>query len=437
MAEGDYGQGVKLASEVLDEDFNNPMAVFLLGYSSLKTEKFGIAYQLFMRAAQLHPGRAEPWNNAGMCFQETWDLDAAEKCFRKALQIEPDNPAAMQNLALIYVNRCQPDEALKWVRRAEQTGHNSWEAIDNKAMALLMKRDWEGWKLYRETAGRHKQRQIRTYMNPEEPMWEGQKGAVVVYGNQGLGDEISFASCIPDAIKRAEVIVDCDHRLEGLFKRSFSEAKVYGTRFKDREWDHAVDYSIASDCLPAMFREKDEDFPGTPYLKADPERRLQWRSLFDTYRKPVIGVAWTGGLKNTGSAKRSLKLEQLLPIFKAIDATWVCLEYKDRSEEIEELERLHGVRILDYPRATRTNDYDDTAGLVAELDLVISVSTSVVHLAGALGKECWCLLPNKPRFFYGLEGDTLPWYKSLKLFRQTKDWPIEEMVKLLKLRWGK
>lgn len=437
-AKEDYVGCLEIANKVLDEDFNNAVALFLVGYCMLRTERFGLAYNTFRRCSQLQPERSEPWNNAGMCHQETWNLDDAEKCFRKSLQLESNNVAAMQNLALIYINRCQPEEALKWIRRAEGTGITSWECLDDKALALLMLRQWrEGWAAYSQTAGRHKQRQLRFYREPEEPRWTGDKGKVVIYGTQGLGDEISFASCVPDAMALADVVMDCDHRLEGLFRRSFPKAVVHGTRFKDRTWSDAVDYSIPIDCLPHLFRNDDSEFPGTPYLVADPERRIQWRALFDTFRKPVIGIAWSGGINNTGKKKRSLGLTQLLPILKSIPATWISLEYRDRTDQIETFRKETGIQVLEYPRATRTEDYDDTAGLVAELDLVITVTTAIVHLSGALGKECWCLAPNKPRWFYGLEGD-MPWYKSVKMFRQAKDgtWPIEEVANLLKLRYG-
>jgi Flp pilus assembly protein TadD len=433
-----YDEAVKVANEVLSDDFDNAMALFMVGYAFLKAERYGLAYNIFQRVSQLQPERSEPWNNAGMCHQETWNLDDAEKCFRRSLQLEPGNQAAMANLALIYVNRCQPEEALKWTSRAEKVAQPSWESQDNKALALLMLRRWEeGWKAYRSTAGNQKQRQLRVYRQPEEPMWEGEKGSVVIYGTQGLGDELSFASCVPDAVEKADVILDCDHRLEGLFKRSFPKAKVYGTRFKDVKWKEHVDYSLPIDCLPSLFRNSTEAFPGTAYLKADPERRIQWRALFDTLRKPVIGIAWTGGLNTTGKKKRSLKLEDLEPVLRSIDATWVSLEYRDRSDEIRAFAAKTGIQVHEWKRATQTDDYDDTAGLVAELDLVISVTTAVIHLAGALGKECWCLAPSKPRFFYGLEGD-LPWYKSVRMYRQAKDgkWPFEEISRGLKLRYA-
>jgi len=439
--EGKYQEALALANDLLSDDFDNTVALFIIGYCLLKTEKYGLAYNIFMRCAGLKPDRSEPWNNAGMCHQETWNLDDAERCFRKSLQLEPDNAAAMQNLALIYVNRCQPEEALKWVRRAEQTNQPTWEALDNKALALLMKGQWEeGWKCYRATAGRDKVRQLRAYRTPDEPMWNGEKGTVVIYGTQGLGDELSFASCIPDALERANVIIDCDHRLEGLFKRSFPKATVYGTRFKDVHWEAEVDYSIPIDCLTSIFRNREEDFPGVPYLIPDPERRLQWRALFDTMRKPVIGIAWTGGKKSTGKKKRSLTLDHLEPLLRSVDATWVSLEYRDKSDEIEAFKKKTGIQIHEWKRATQTQDYDDTAGLVAELDCVVSVTTAIIHLCGAIGKECYCLVPNLPRWFYQIERDGLPWYKAVKLFRQPKGegWskPITDISNLLKLKYG-
>jgi Flp pilus assembly protein TadD len=437
---GNYQEAMTKANELLTDNFNDSLALFLLGYCLLKTERFGLAYNIFRRVVELTPNKSEPWNNAGMCHQEMWNLEDAERCFRKSLQLEPNDPAAMNNLALVYINRCLPDEAMKWIRRAEQTGKSTWEGLDNKALALLMLGQWqEGWAAYKATAGRQKVRQLRSYCEPEEPFWEGQRGSVVVYGTQGIGDELSFASCIPDMMEKNEVIVDCDHRLEGLFRRSFPQAKVYGTRFKEAKWNEKIDYSVPIDCLPSYFRNKNEDYPGTPYLKADPERRLQWRSLFDTMRKPVIGLSWTGGRKNTGKKKRSLTLDQLEPILRSVDATWVSLEYVDHADHIEAFTKRTGIEIKEWKRATQTQDYDDTAALVAELDCVVSVTTAVIHLAGALGKDCFCLVPSLPRWWYGLEGDTSRWYKSLRMYRQPKDdWskPIKEISNVLKLRYG-
>jgi hypothetical protein len=427
-----YTEAIGLAADVLEKEFDNPLALYVAGMALYRTKRHGLAYTLFKRCAQIDNSRPEPWNMLGVCAEQTWQMDLAERHFKESLKRNPSGHEAMENLSLVELNRCNPDESLKWAARAEAVGSKTHENNENRAMALLMKRDWSGWKYYKEASGGTKQRTLRNYCG--EPMWNGEPGLVGVYGNQGMGDEIAFASCIPDAAKKASLIIECDERLEGLFKRSFPYAKVYGTRLKEsRDWDHLVDYSIPVDSLPYFFRQKDEDFPGTPYLVADPERRLQWRALFDSYKKPVIGISWSGGTTLTGSGKRSLGLENWIPILKSIDAVWVSLEYKDRRQKIAEFQEETGIEIKNFERAVNVLNYDETAAMVAELDLVISVTTAVVHLSGALGKQCWCIAPNKPRWFYGLQGD-LPWYKSVKMFRQSPDgkWPTEEITRRLR-----
>src|SRR5678815_2207030 len=138
-------------------------------------------------------------------------------------------------------------------------------------------------------------------------------------------------------------------------------------------------------------RQHTQDFPGIPYLKADPERRIQWRALLDSLPGKKVGLAWVGGSRGTFRTRRSLSLEALLPILKVDGVSWVSLQYMDPTEEIAEMEAAHGIKIHHWPRAAESQDYDDQAALVAELDLVITVCTAVVHLSGSLGKECWVL----------------------------------------------
>ena len=128
-----------------------------------------------------------------------------------------------------------------------------------------------------------------------------------------------------------EVIVECDERLEGLFRRSFPEASVYGTRRRSAKWpnDHEWDARVAMDTLPRFYRRKDEDFPGTPFLVADPDRRLQWRALLDSISdRPKIGIAWTGGGKLTARKLRSVHPELFAPLAEIRDL--VNLEYTKR-----------------------------------------------------------------------------------------------------------
>lgn len=409
-----------MVNEVLNEDFNNPRALFIGAYCLLKAERFGMAYNLFSRVTQLEPKRSEPWNNMGMCHQETWNLDDAERCFLKSLALEKDNKAALNNLALVYVNRCQPRKALEWSEKALKIDSSMNDALDNKALACLMLRQWkEGWDCWKASLGGSHRREI---VYGKETRWDGSKDkTVVVYGEQGLGDEIVFSSIIPDLIRDSKkVILDCDRRLEGIFKRSFPEADVYGTRFqKEVTWPakYQIDHRSSVADLTRFYRNTDESFPGKPWLKPDPERCIQWKALLDSLGEgKKVGISFTGGLLSTGYKKRSVTLEAMLPILKQ-KAHFVSLQYKE-VPDYAEFERMYGVKVHHWKRAVQSDDYDDTAALVSQLDLVITVTTAVVHLSGALGVPCWVLTPSKPRWFYCLEGDSMPWYSSVRLFRQ-------------------
>jgi hypothetical protein len=226
-----------------------------------------------------------------------------------------------------------------------------------------------------------------------------------------------FASCLPDLLKENKVVFDCDSRLEDLFARSFPDIEVYGDRFKrqSRAADQHYDYQCAIGQLPYFFRRSEEAFPGQPYLEADPEQCIQWRSLFDTFKGKKVGIAWRGGLKSTGEKKRSLEISDFAPIFQD-DDTYISLEYKEVSKD---LQRKYNLKA--YPRATAKGGViDDLAALISQLDYVVTACTTVVYVAGALGIPCYVLVPSSPGYRYHMEGN-FPWYKSVQLLRQNKN----------------
>jgi hypothetical protein len=425
-------------ADLLKQDFDDSKAIYGLARLYMQAENYGVAYNLYRLAASFKNQGTGPWNGMGLCHAETWDLDGAQALFKRALALDPSDKHALGNMSLIHLLKCEPEKSLKFGEMALKQDLDFPEVFHHMTYAKLMLGQWkEGWEGHQHILGKVKTRAERVYENHGKmlPKWDGTPGqTVVVYGEQGIGDEISFASCIPDLVKISKkVVLDCDHRLEDLFKNSFPDVDVHGTRFKNpMAWidNYEFDARVAIGDLPRFFRNSDEAFPGTRYLYAAPEILAGCR--------PLIGITWTGGLKNTGSVKRSLSLEDIKPILRAVPAQWVCLEYKDRTNEIKSLQ-AEGINIISREEAQSKN-YLDTAELVNGLDLVISVTTAVVHLSGALGKECWVLVPSKPRWWYGIKGDRSPWYKSVQFFRQEKDkgWddPINQIVRLLKLRYG-
>lgn len=430
LAEGDEpDEALRIASNILNDDPSDARALFLASYVFLKAERFGMAYNLLKQAAILVPYRDQVWNNLGMCCMKIGLIKEARQHFNKSLQINPKNFPSMNNLALIEVNECNPQKALEWVNKSIKIEPNQWDVLETKGYANLMLGNWaEGWDGYEAMVGNSKQRTAEPRQNV--PYWDGSPVEKLhIRGEQGIGDEISFASILNDV--KSQVILECDRRLEGLFKRSFPYMIVQGTRFDK----HAVlSDSVQAWCLIGSlgwhYRTKDSDFHGKPYLKADPERKLQWKALLDSLgSKTKIGIAWTGGLKDTHADRRCVELEQLLPILKQ-DATFISLQYK-KPTELDDFEQKHGIKIHHWARATETNDYDETAALVDELDLVISVQTAIVHLCAGLGKKCLVLVPNKPSWRYSQ--DKYMWGDSVKLFRQGKTWDsaINDIVKAM------
>jgi tetratricopeptide (TPR) repeat protein len=431
---GRLDECMRLCNEVLNEHIDCPEALFLIGHCLLDSGKYGLAHSVYMQFLRIKPNIGAGWNNLGRAYQENNALDESERCFKRALKIDHKDSIALSNIGLVHLNRCEPEESIKASLKALEISPEFIACRHNLGLAYLLNQQWkEGWENFEASVGHNADRRERVYGN--ETRWDGTKGkCVIAYGEQGLGDEISFASCVPDFIQDcSEAVIECDERLLGLFRRSFPEASIYGTRYKEViDWAdrHHLEGRISFGSLPKYYRNRKEDFPGTPYLVADPERRVQWRALLDSLGpKKKIGISWQGGLNRTGKMRRSVSLESLLPVLRQ-DAIFVSVQYKNAREDIQYIKEKFGIEIHHWPRAAEAHDYDETAALVAELDAVVSVTTSVIHLAGALGTPAIVLTPKQPRWFYGLQGESVPWYKSVELIRQKKagDWldPINE-----------
>jgi len=410
----DPEKAMRLCNEVLNEEPDNCQALFIIGFLGLQAEKFGLAYQIFERCAAMNPTQSEIYNNMGMAL-EVMDGRKALKAFEKALKISHTNHHAMINLGLMNMKLGSPKKCVEWCDKALTIDPDSVAALDNKAQSLLMMRNWaEGWDLYHRSYG-GKYRPRRTFNCPE---WTGERtDLLVVHAEQGLGDEILFASCIEDAKKHCNaLVIECDPRLQSLFERSF-DVDCFGTRFERpspiNEWMDPTAY-ISIGELPRFFRRGEWTFPGTPYLKPDPERVAQYRALLGlSGDKLKVGIAWTGGKINTGRAERSITLDMMAPLFEHTDTCdFISLEYIEPNISTHPVK--HWKRAVD-----KSVDHDETAALIACLDLVIAVPTTVIHTAGALGIETWCLVPdNPPSWRFHVSGE-MPWHETVTLLRKS------------------
>jgi tetratricopeptide (TPR) repeat protein len=441
---GKYPDAWRILSPHLSEEPNDPKGLLLASFMLEKQGNPALAYQICKQITTAHPSNPVGWINLGKCCDTLWRMAEAEACYARALtQLKAGDDdtrlTIYTNLAAVHLQMGDFDKARQFSEKALKIDPEHLKSRHNMGLCLLASGEWkEGWRLYEASVG-SPQRIAWNYGG--EPTWQGEPGgSVVIFGEQGIGDEVCAASMIPDAIKRAgKVIIDCDARLANLFQRSFPEAKVYGTRSaKVLNWaeeDQKVDYSIAAMQVGALFRQKAEDFPGTPFLKADPERVLMWKALWKDKGKPVIGIAWTGGLKETAAMYRRWSHEEMAQIMRTIPAKWVSLQYKDAAQEITEFRAKYpDIDLVQYPQATLARDYDETAALFASLDAVVAMQSTAVHVAGALGVPCAAGIPKTSQWRYGASGDSLPWYSCVKLFRQKKlgQWELDGIKQWLR-----
>lgn len=427
IQEGQLEDAMGLVSTLLEQDPNDALALNFLGIIHLELQNFHLAYQYLRRALQEKVNIAPVWVNFGLAAHELGRNEEALNAYLKSAEIDNEYVKAYVNAAALFIEEARWDEAEKSCNIALEIDPESELAKKNLAHVHLAKHDWpQGWKYWELSLG-NKYRKEWIYGN--EKRWDGTKGqAVVVYGEQGLGDEICYASCIPDAIKDCKkIIVDCDPKLEKLFARSFPQAIVHGTRREAHpDWlsTARIDARCAVSSLAVFYRNKDEDFPGTPYLKADPELVKMWKGLFQSWGKPVYGLCLHGGSKLTGAAWRKIRPEDFSPLF-ALNAEFVSLDYKGH---------LKHPKIREFRWATQVDDYDLTASLIAALDGVIGVNTTAIHCANGLGIPTHILVPTKKQWRYEPTPDgSYVWSKTATLYQQAKDENWRDVIKRVKL----
>jgi tetratricopeptide (TPR) repeat protein len=388
------------------------------------------ALAAYQQALELKPRYAAANVNLGLIYlTQLGDPLHAERFFERAIEIDPGAVAAQANLGLALQEQGRTDAALAHYERLITAHPAVNEYRWNRGIALLSRGDYaRGWEDYelRNARGTGAPPRLFPY-----PVWHGEALAgstLLVYGEQGIGDEIMFASCVPDLLARGTpCVIECDQRLATLFERSFPAARVHGAaRDGDRSWltrhtDVRVQIAIGS--LPRLLRRDESQFPRHGgYLCADPGRVAQWRArLAAEAGGRSVGISWRGGTVKTRRDQRAIPLSQLTPLFDVPRLAWVNLQ-RGGGQELAALAALRRVKVLSYDDAL--DDMDDTAALIQALECVVTADNTVAHLAGALGRRVLLMLPWHADWRWLDERSTSPWYPSVALYRQqqTDDW---------------
>jgi tetratricopeptide (TPR) repeat protein len=400
-------------------DSNHPDAHTNRGNALLQLKRYTDAIASFDAAITTKPDHAMALHNRGNAFLELRHPAEAVASYDQAIAFNPNiaETHAARGNALWELRR--PEEALTSFQKAADLKPDNADAHWNVSLCLLqMGRFEQGWRLFewRKRLDRHAA--ARSY---PRPLWPGQYDiagkTLFIYWEQGLGDTIQFyryAKLVE--LLGVKVIMEVQPALHSLLKPISASIQLITPDQQPPEFD----FHCPLLSLPLALGTKLETIPSERrYLWATEAQRVRWAIKLGTKTKPRIGVVWSGSLGHRHDHNRSIRLAACLPLFD-VDADWICLQKEIREGDLV-LARQTGRLAL---FGDEIDDFSDTAALVEQMDLVITVDTSVAHLAAAMGKPVWILLPYSPDWRWLLDRDDSPWYPTVKLFRQRefRDW---------------
>jgi Flp pilus assembly protein TadD len=485
---GRLAEGELLCQKVLELDPENAQALHLLGVMAHLAGRHGVALALIEKALRCQPDHAQAHYNLGVVLGVLRRFEAALAAYRQALTLDPQNSTAMGNLGNVALELDLHEEALSaydtllarhpqdaniaLARAIALYGMRRFEAAlpaFEHALTLapqdprvrweiahlhLMTGDFAaGWDAY-ESRFTVAQASVWCYPYPHA-RWQGEPLAgktLLLHGEQGLGDEIMCASIYPELIAEAhQVIICCQPHLVALFRDSFPGVRIEAQLRADGDaWTRrpadwlagapAIDYQIPFGSLARLRRRSAADFPAhAGYLRAAAAKLQAWAAQL---AQPAqmhglrVGICWAANpaiedaLAARRSRKKSLTLQQLEPLLGVQNAGFVSLQTWEAAAQVAAATPATRARILD--ASSGLTDFSDTAALMMNLDLVITVDTSVAHLAGALGKPVWILLPWHADWRWHAAGNRSEWYPQARLYRQSAlgDWaPVVQQMR--------
>ena len=373
--------------------------------------RFDDALASYDGALRLKPAYPEALSNRAVTLLALERLDEALAACDRALDLRPGSIEALNNRASVLQALGRFDEALASYDRIHEIAPDHAQAQLNRALLLLLTGEFaKGWPAYEW------RRKLPSWVDRgfAQAEWSGEDISgkrLLLHAEQGFGDTIQFARYAELAAKRgANVILEVQPPLAPLMNRLFGVEVVAAGRDPLPPFD--LHCPLLS--LPHVFATELATIPArASYIIAPAERIEAWTSRLPKHGLRV-GLAWSGHRDNARDTERSIAFERLLPLFSVPGTSYVSLQKDVRAADEQVLSPC--TNLLDLRANLR--DFADTAAVIAHLDLVITVDTAVAHLAGAMGKPVWLLLPRVPDFRWLLDRDTSPWYPSARLFRK-------------------
>jgi tetratricopeptide (TPR) repeat protein len=409
-----YSQALRIKPDFVEAHLN-------LGNALQETGKFESAVEAYMTALKLNPSLAEAYNNLGNALRESGRLDEAAASIRRAIELKPAMAEAHNNLGNVLKSKCEFEAAIVAYEQAIKVNPRLSEAHVNLAQTLLLRGDFaRGWGEYEWRWA------LKAPLSPalRGPRWDGRElggQTILLHAEGGFGDAIQFVRYVPLVVRRGgRVVLQCRKELKRLLEKMQGVESFHSLGEPLSPFDtHCPLLS-----LPLVFGSNLENIPAdVPYLGA-----INRRSLEGSGRH--IGLAWAGTLDNRDARNRHISIKELSALSQ-IDATFHSLQVGPAAGQFRESPEL---KLVDH--SGELKDFTDTAALIDALDLIITVDTSVAHLAGAMGKPVWVMLSLVPEWRWLLDREDSPWYPTARLFRQKSagDWAgvVERVAEALR-----
>lgn len=418
---GDLDEAIDAYHKAISLRAEYPEAYSNLGNALLEQGNASEAIAMLNRSIALRANQPGAHYNLGNALSRVWDLEGAEKEFRISIEQQPDYAQPHNGLGGVLHATGNYAQATEEFRKAIQYWPNCAEAHFNLAIEHLLRGEFrEGWAEHdwRWLAKRYSAFRIQF----PQPRWDGDSlegKRILLHAEQGFGDVLQFIRYVPMvASKGGTIILRCQPELQRLLKDVPGIAEIFSVHDELPAFDT---YSPLLS-LPRVFDTTLENIPAqVPYLKADADLINQWKQRMGKNDSRLkVGLVWAGRPEHVNDVNRSMSLETLAPLANATNARFFSLQKNGGPSSSDSAPT--GLELVDLTNDIA--DFADAAALVENLDLVITVDTATAHLAGALGKPVWTLLPFVPDWRWMLDRTDSPWYPTMRLFRQSArgDW---------------
>ena len=422
---GAYKEALETCRKIKKSHSNNATYYNIAGILARRLGLLGEALLNSKKAIQIDKRLYAAKMNIANIESQKGNIYKAIALLEEILTEQPTYHEASANLAIAYKSVGNLKKSLNIYKNIDF--HDPWsnKAKFNYGITLVTNQNFDnGWKYY-EYRWKVTPHNKVIWPFSDKPLWRGERGKhVALWREQGIGDEIIFLSLVPEAKDMCSSLsVYVDPRLQDLCKRAMPEINFV----KDIEELQGVEceYHLPLGSVPGLIRKDISDFDRTVkgYLKVDPQRVELIRNELKLEGKTAIGISWKS-FNSLNPLKKSVQLKDMERIFSGLDVVLVNLQYGDIEDEIREFKEVTGIDVVQCASVDNREDLDGLAALIEACDLVISITNVTVHLAGALAKKTWVLLPYVPNFWWGSDRPDSIWYPSVSLYRQPtlNDW---------------